>query len=198
MWLLILPCIDHAQGNSEPLVTSSGSGDLFSGDSVTVGSLFTIGVNPITVTALGLFESSSNGLAQAHSIGLWTAAGSLLATVSFLPGTNSISLNGFLYQSLATQYVLPAGTSWVLGAYYPSGTSDLVYANDSSQSESWSSVAQFNNGRYTASGAGFVFPSLNVHGLSYVGPNILYAVPEPNAWDLFFCSVMVYALWRVQ
>jgi hypothetical protein len=199
MWFATVPCIGHAQGNYAPLITSPGTGVLFSGNSVTVGCVFTVGFSPVTIAALGLFDSGSAGMAQAPSVGLWTIDGSLLESVSFQPGTSGISLNGFLYQSVTTQYVLPVGTTWVLGAYYPSGTSDLCHANDSGQTESWSSsVAHFITCRYTADGVGFTFPTLQAQGMSYVGPNILYAVPEPSTLSLLLWSGLGCTFWHVR
>lgn len=189
---LVVPPLGQAQGNFNPLIISPGTGPLFSGNSVTVGCVFTVGYTPITITALGIFDSGPVGLEQSHSVGLWTIDGSFLESVSFQPGTSDISLNGFLYQNVTTQYTLPVGTTWVLGAYYPSGTSDLVHVNSSGdQAEVWSSsAAHFIQCRYTSDESGFTFPASSASGLSYVGPNILYTIPEPTTLNLsLFCGL---------
>jgi hypothetical protein len=84
--------------------------------------------------------------------------------------------------------VLQPGVSYVLGASYQSGSTDGRHVNDTIEYEKWASVVTFNgSGRYTPEGAGFTFPYLQVGGLSYVGPNALYAVPEPAS--LFFLGL---------
>jgi hypothetical protein len=76
--------------------------------------------------------------------------------------------------------VLQPGVSYVLGASYQSGSTDGLHVNDTIEYETWASSVTFNgSGRYTPDGSGFIFPYLQVGGLSYVGPNALYAVPEP-------------------
>jgi hypothetical protein len=185
------------QADNLPLITSPGTGDLFGSEpSVTLGNQFQVGPNPLTVTALGLFDSGAPGLDQSHSVGLWTAGGTLLAEVDFSPGLSGFSLNGFLYQNLASSIVLQPGTQYIMGASYQVGTTDLHYANDTIQYETWSSAVTFIRGRYTANGAGFTFPNLNVGGLSYVGANLEYTVPEPGAVVLFLNFAAGCMLWR--
>ncbi len=185
------------QADNAPLITSTGTGDLFNAsDSVTLGNLFRVGANPLTVTSLGLYDSGSPGLDQAHSVGLWTTGGTLLAQVDFSVGLSGFSVNGFLYQSLVAPVVLQPGTQYIMAASYPGGTSDSLYVNDSIQYETWSSAVTFLNGRYTANGAGFVFPNLTVGGLSYVGANALYVVPEPDVVNLLLYSAVGGVLWR--
>ncbi len=180
-----------------PLITSPGTGDLFGGEpSVTLGNQFQVGSNPLTVTALGLFDSGMPGLDQSHSVGLWTTSGTLLAEVNFSPGLSGFNLNGFLYQNLAGSIVLQPGTQYILGASYQVGTTDLHYANDSAHYETWSSDVTFIRGRYTANGAGFAYPNLGVGGLSYVGANLEYAVPEPDVVPLLLYSAAGCVLWR--
>jgi len=178
--VLLAGTIAHAANS--PLILTPGTGDLFYGTdpSVTLGNLFKVGANSITITSLGLFDAGAPGLNQSHSVGLWTTSGALLARVDFSPGLNGFENNGFIYQNLASQVVLQPGTSYVLGAYYPTGSTDGLYVNDTIQYETWASSVTFNgSGRYTPIGAGFTFPNLTVGGLSYVGPNALYVVPEP-------------------
>src|SRR5208283_1731297 len=173
-----------------PLITSPGTGDLFSGDSVTVGNLFQVGANPLTVTSLGIFVSGTSGLSQSHSVGLWTMGDTLLAEADFSPGLNGYSQNGFQYLNLVSPVVLQPGASYILGASYPSGTTDLCYANDSLNYETWSPTVTYINSRYTADGEGFTFPEYTVGGLSYVGANAEFAVPEPNTLILLLYSAV--------
>jgi hypothetical protein len=164
-----------------PLIITPGTGYVFyPGNSVTLGNLFKVGANSITITSLGLFDDGAPGLNQSHSVGLWTTSGTLLARSDFSPGLDGFTDNGFIYQNLANQVVLQPGISYILGASYQSGSTDGLHVNDTIEYETWSSTVTFNgSGRYTPDGSGFIFPYLQVGGLSYVGPNALYAVPEP-------------------
>jgi hypothetical protein len=185
------------QAYNTPLITSPGTGDLFGSEpSVTLGNQFQVGSTPLTVTALGLFDSGAPGLDQGHSVGLWTASGTLLAEVDFSPGLSGFSVGNFLYKNLASSIELQPGTQYILAASYQAGTTDLLYVNDTIQYETWSSAVTFIRGRYTANGAGFAFPNLNVGGLSYVGANLEYAVPEPGAVVLFLNFAFGCVLWR--
>jgi hypothetical protein len=95
-----------------PLITTLGTGSsLYTPDGPTLGSRFTVGGNPLTVSALGLFDGGTLGFDQGHSVGLWTADRTLLARVDFSPGLDGFMVNGFRYQSLANAVVLQAGAS---------------------------------------------------------------------------------------
>ena len=198
--VLVLLAGSLAHADSAPLIITPGTGDLFYGTdpSVTLGNLFQVGAKSITITSLGLFDAGAPGLNQSHSVGLWTTSGTLLARVDFSSGLNGFENNGFIYQNLANQVILQPGVSYVLGAYYPTGSTDGLYVNDTIQYETWSSSVTFNgSGRYTPIGAGFIFPNLQVGGLSYVGANALYAVPEPATTCVSLPSGLV-GWWRAE
>src|SRR5437867_3771520 len=108
-----------------PLITSPGTGPLHTlANGATVGALFQVGAEPLQVTSLGLFDDGSPGLAQSHSVGLWTATGTLLARVDFSPGLSGFSANGFLYQTLPGPVILQPSVRYLMGADYPVGTTD--------------------------------------------------------------------------
>jgi len=191
--LIALQAVTIVKAENFPLITAQGTGDLFYGinPSVTVGNLFRVGTNPVTITSLGMFDAGQPGLNQSHSVGLWSTSGSLLARTDFLPGMDGFTSNGFIYKNISTPVTLQANTSYVLGAYYPTGSTDGLYVNYTGGYEKWSSVVTFNgSGRYTPDNAGFTFPDLQVGGMSYVGPNALY-VPEPATILLFGLGGMI-------
>jgi hypothetical protein len=194
---LILLAASITYAEDSPLIITLGTGYIFNpSQTETLGNLFTVADNSITITALGLLDDGTAGLNQNHSVGLWTTSGSLLARVDFSPGLDGFENNGFIYQNLASQVVLLPGVSYVLGASYQDNSTDGVYINSSSQYETWSPAVSFNGaGRYTAQGAGFTFPSYQVNGMSYIGPNALFTIPEPATLLLFgFGAVML--TWR--
>lgn len=196
--LIIFPSMLHAAGGE--LITSPGTGSLFgSGNGFTVGDLFRVGANPLQITSLGIFDGDAPGLDQSHSVGLWTGSGTLLGRVDFSPGLSGVSLNGFLYQTLSSPVTLQPGAQYVLGVSYPVGSTDGVHVNDSLETETWTAGVQLVSGRYTADGAGFIFPPYTVGGLSYVGPNALFTVvPEPGTIGLAACATGVALCLRLR
>jgi hypothetical protein len=74
---------------------------------------------PLSISALGIWDGTTVGLAGSHPVGLWNTAGTLLTSTTVLPGDTL--LNGFRYHNLTTPYSLSPGT-YVVGAFY--GTSD--------------------------------------------------------------------------
>jgi hypothetical protein len=196
--LVILPSMLHAAGGA--LITSPGTGYLFSnGNGFTVGDLFRVGADPLQITSLGMFDGGAPGLDQSHSVGLWTDSGTLLGRVDFSPGLSGSSANGFLYLTLSSPVTLQPGSQYVIGVSYPVGSTDGVHVNDSIETETWSSAAHLVFGRYTADGAGFIFPPYSVGGLSYVGPNALFTVvPEPGTVGLAACAASVALCFRLR
>jgi hypothetical protein len=176
---LLTGSITYAQNT--PLIITPGTGYVFyPGNSVTLGNVFKVNDKSINITSLGLFDDGAAGLNQSHSVGLWTTSGSLLAKVDFSTGLSGFEKDGFIYQNLTSQVVLQPGASYILGASYQSNSTDGLHVNDTIEYETWASSVTFNgSGRYTPDGSGFIFPYLQVGGLSYVGPNALYIVPEP-------------------
>jgi hypothetical protein len=176
---LLTGSITYAE--NPPLITALGDGYVYNNPySQTLGNLFTVADKSITITALGMFDDGAPGLNQNHSVGLWTTSGSLLARADFSPGLDGFESNGFIYKNLTNQVVLQPGVSYVLGVSYQINSTDGVYINSSSQYETWSPTVTFNGiARQNSRGDGFAFPPYQIYGLSYVGPNALYAVPEP-------------------
>jgi hypothetical protein len=106
MIIIFLPALmagAFAQAADSPLVTTTGTGYVsYGGGSVTLGNLFKVGDNSITITSLGLFDDGTPGLNQSHSVGLWTTSGTLLARADFLPGLDGFTQNEFIYKNLAS------------------------------------------------------------------------------------------------
>lgn len=97
-------------------------GDSSPNQSQTSGWAFTVGA-PIKVTALGFFDSGLDGLADPHTVGLWSSAtgsnsGTLLATTVIPEGAGAPMINKFRYIGIAP-ITLQVGTLYVIGAHYP-------------------------------------------------------------------------------
>jgi hypothetical protein len=140
-----------------------------------------------SVGALGLWDQGANGLSSAHSVGLWTLSGTLLASVAVSNSSGVVasadSDGQWLFTNLASALTLSANTVYVLGVFNPG--LDALQGN---------ATATFltgvtNAGSRSLASASLAIPS-SAGGVSggWFGPNLdtgtvldPAAVPEPGA-----------------
>lgn len=160
-----------------PLVSWSQTGlSVGTSGTYTLGYEFTVGPAGARVGALGFFDYQGNGLATAHQVGLWNAAGALLASATVTGGDPLVSVgsqgDGFRFATISTLLLAPG--NYVLGAFY-SDPSDFYSIQPSGLS-----VAP----GFTISQSLLIFgpstltkPNQPVANSGYFGPNLLL-VPE--------------------
>src|SRR5450755_2722444 len=83
----------------------------------TLGWEFTVSQS-ITVTALGAFDDSQDGLAESHDVGIWDSVGNLLGSTTVAAGTVDPLVNQFRYSSVS--FTLAPGT-YEIGALWLDG-----------------------------------------------------------------------------
>jgi len=112
-------------GRASPIdaITISG-GPLIAQGGITAGFQFTL-FQAANVVSLGVFDAGSDGLAEAHDVGLWSSTGSLLASSTIAAGTGAILDNGFRYNDI-TPLTLTAGT-YRIGAYFATSADPFSY-----------------------------------------------------------------------
>jgi hypothetical protein len=166
-------------------VVTSVTGLNFTGmTNLTFGYEFTVGSQPISVNALGVWDPSSGvGLNDSHDVGLWDTSGNLLTSVTVPNGnTATLSLSGFWYMPISGSVTLSANTTYVLGAKYPEWYPGIDIGVVSATTASDPEVT-FGTARYSTSMT-FTFPNYIVGGSlddGYFGPNMDYStVPEPT------------------
>ena len=132
----------------------------------------------ISVTGLGVFDDSQDGLAESHEVGIWNSNGNLLASTTVAIGTTDPLINQFRYSSIIP-ITLAAGQDYFVGALWPNGVDNILYPGDVSNFSTISSISFVQNGYF----AGFALacPTDTVDSLpAYFGPNFnSSAVPEP-------------------
>lgn len=96
---------------TQPATTNASTGILR-------GYRFTLGTNSLLVNALGLWDSDLDGLNFAHDVGLWDAEGVFLGSVTIRPGTDSVLVGEFRYESLSAPVFLDASGTYTIGATY--------------------------------------------------------------------------------
>jgi len=98
---------------------TGGSANTFT-TSATVGWQFSAS-SPLMVTALGFWDQGSNGLVNAHQVGLWNSIGTLVASTTITsastPVASTSSAGDWLFNSI-TPVALAPGT-YTIGALLP-------------------------------------------------------------------------------
>ena len=82
----------------------------------------------ISVTALGFFDEAQDGLVDAHDVGIFSAAGTLLASATVPSGLAAPLINQFRYVAIAP-LLLASGQTFRIGAIYNTGSDRLIAFN---------------------------------------------------------------------
>lgn len=168
--ILALPLSANAQ-----LVSFTGGNDLITGEG-TAGWKFAPNTS-LTLQALGIWESSGEGLFNVHTVGLWDADTKSLLRSTVIQPTAAVKVGEFWYANI-TPITLTAGHEYVLGATYSDNDFDFARGNVISVTTSGITLGD----AVLSTGTGFEYPNLNVSGANagFFGPNGLTTpVPEP-------------------
>lgn len=160
----------------------------------TLGFQFNV-TTPITVTQLGLFDSSQNGLLEAHQIGLWDNSGNLLLASVIPIGTLAPLVDKFRVVPV-TPTNLGVGT-YRIGATFQTGLDRLIFPGFATDFISAPQLTFVMN-RFEP-GATLSFPT-GTDGTqpAYFGPNFLLAaaVSEPATLMLLGLGLLMFAVAR--
>lgn len=163
---------------------------------MTVGWEFTLD-EPKLIMDLGVFDEGQDGLNETHAVGIWNAAGTLLAATTIGAGT-SAPLDGLFRYGWVSPTMLPAGT-YTIGSYYAtasaSGGDPLGVKNTMTLSEGVTWIDSKQN-----AWPGFSQPTLGtMFDPGIFGPNARFgAVPEPSTFVLAAVGVicLIALRWR--
>jgi hypothetical protein len=150
--------------------------------------------NSLQVSSLGFFDDNSNGLLQAHTVGIYDSVGALVVSAVVPTGTAGTLLNGYRYTSISSTLLL-GGQSYTIAStntldawVYGVGATGLTFDPNLTVSS--------NAGVYAANGgATLVDPTLKPNqptGYTFLGgPNFRIggtqsaSTPEPGTMALF-------------
>lgn len=167
-----------------PAVTVTGTPGALANGPYTLGYAFSTS-QTFSVSGLGLFDADSDGLASAHDVGIWDAAGNLLASTTVGAGASGSLVSGFRFSSV-TPFNILAGT-YRVGAVFLDGSDFNFFGGDGVLTPA--TGVTFLSGAY-ANGATLADPTTLAGGApAYIGGNVLLgnptaAVPEPATWGM--------------
>jgi hypothetical protein len=162
--------------NAMPVVTSTAGGArTFPGEDTAHGWTF-LANSSITVTELGLYDESGNGLDQSHEIGLFRLSdGALLTSGTLSTGKTNPLVGEFRYVD-TPDVTLSAGNTYAMAYYTASYT--WMDSDEVANSANVDPVISLLDGRWQGDTGGLVLPT-NTGEVNF-GPNFMYAVPVPE------------------
>jgi len=151
--------------------------------------------NTVTVTGLGIYDVSGDGLSQAggYQVGIWQVGGGdpLQGSAVVPTGTGGSLVNGFRYVNLPSNsyMTLSPGLYRVAGLYEGGGGADS-YLQDTAAVATGAGV-NFVGGVISAPAFAFEYPEASTStGNKWFGPNFIFnsesgpIVPEPSTFVL--------------
>jgi PEP-CTERM motif len=185
-WLIALALVLVSQGPAaaDPVLSfNEATGSNGTNNDQSVGWQFDV-LAPITVTGLGWFDEGANGLALAHTVGIWDPLGNLLASV-VVPAGAVAPLDGQFRTVAIAPLILPAGVGYIVGGENFSANTERL-AFDVTQTVD--PRITYIDATFSDTGAGFTRPTqFSVAVTGFYGPSFsveVAAIPEPASLTL--------------
>jgi len=174
--------------NAAVILSSAGGGGASAPEAQTLGYRFIVGNTSLTVSDLGFFDTGTNGLANAHAVGIWGGS-TLLASGTVPSGTTGTLVGNWRYVAI-TPITLTNNTQYTIGGLYPTGNTDSVPGQSGNVQTNGTDLGIFSGGwsfntALTAANPAYNFEALWVTGASLARPTNLIAAtgqayPAPN------------------
>lgn len=113
--------------------------------------------SPLTITELGYFDSSGDGLDNSHAIGVWDLDENLLGSASVPSGTLATLENGFRWIPISP-ISLEAGKTYVIGTRLQDSPDDTILRMSDAANLSFDPSITFLEDRYEVWNIGLVYP----------------------------------------
>ena len=176
-------------------VTNTTANSLGSGQTFTLGYQFTTN-QPISVFALGVFDSGQDGLVDSYPVAIWSSSGAEVASATVASGTSEPLVAQFRYQSINSVTLSPG--TYQIGALYTTSDDGVLYPGYTT-GFSTSVPINFLNNAYNY-GSTLADPTNTTSTLpSYIGPNFQFnSVPVPEPASLAVVGAGLIALATVR
>jgi hypothetical protein len=155
---------------------------------------------PVTLTALGVWDDGGDGLTSAHTVDLWNGGATLLSSARINAGTVAAAAGGvvqggvFRYEPI-TPIVLAAGTQYIVAMSTAHSDGDhFINFGGTTTTDPLVTINEFR----LANLGGFAFPDRTFGGTSgYFGPNFEFtAIAEPGSFALLGIAVAAVGFMR--
>jgi hypothetical protein len=174
--------------HAAPLLEIAGGAAFQTSQDITIGWAFSIS-DPLTVTALGIWDQLGNGLVASHDVTLYTASGAALRS-AIVDNSTSTAVTSphpsgdWRFTTIASLDLVPG--TYVIGATYADGLSEDLFRQDFFPSGALISITALSGVTYEGArfAPGFGFPQFDASATTNhnFGPNLLAEptnVPEP-------------------
>jgi len=152
----------------------------------TLGTPFVLSNATASVTSLGFFDNNSDGLSEAHQVGIFGPGQTLLGMVTIQSGTNAPLHDGVRWAALATPITLAPDTQYMLATTVQED-GDRINASNPWQVTFAPGFSLTQSG-FTEGfgGSALVYPDLPTSGMFYgFGADFqMTMVPEPGTMTL--------------
>jgi hypothetical protein len=149
-------------------------------------------VTPVTITGLGWYDQTGNGLPIPHIVGLWAPDGTLLVSLLVDAGTTD-PLDGQFRTAAIQPLSLTAGTGYIIGGENFATNTERLAGN---VTQTVDARIRYLDPTFSVVGSGFIRPTLmslvstGVYGPSF-SVSTVAPVPEPSSIALFEAGVLV-------
>lgn len=151
----------------------------------TLGWVFTTN-QAITVTQLGVFDDSLDGLVDSYQVGIFDANGNLVGSTTV--GTTDPLVNQFRYAMLSTTITLAANQKYEIGALFLDGNDPLIFPGAATNPAANPAI-NFVKSSFAAGGT-LQAPLNSVStDFGYFGPNFAF-IPEPSTLVLLGSGIL--------
>ena len=174
----------------------------FSGPGVTSTRGFEFDVLPaegVFVTDLSILDAAANGLAVSHAVGIWDAAGVLLAFTTVPAGTVApLDTSGLFRVVNIPDVFLPQGAGYVVGGEFAPGPIGDPLVTQWTTATTAPQIA-YRRSRFVDNGsATLTFPTSSLPGSQgIVGPSFqVVPAPEPSSFGLITVASALGSIMR--
>lgn len=187
-WICVMIAVSLAvAGPASALVLPGGAvgmsnttGEALINGPFTLGWKFSLN-SPILVSGLGVFDSGQDGLKDSHEVGIFNAAGVLLASATVASGQANPLEAQFRYAPASV--LLTPGQSYLIGAVWGPSSDELLMGSATNPTLNFVTAPEINwlSYAYTSSGSLTAPLTFGIDATeSYFGPNFTYAAVVPE------------------